>query len=253
LGKMGGNRHLKREMAPKFWPIHRKEFRWAVKPRSGPHPIDQCIPLIIVAREALGYAETRKEAKQIISQGKIKVDGKVRRDDLFPTGLMDVISIPDAKKNFRMLPSEKGLILHPVEEHEADFKLCRIENKTTVKNGHMQLNLHDGRNLSIHVNDPQHPEEDTYHTLDTLKINLKDQMNHEHFKMAEGTFVMLIEGKNAGKFGKIVSMDESGRERRRSLVTIEDEKGEKYQTILDYVFVIGDEKPRISLPKMGGD
>ncbi len=253
MGKMGRSRHLKREVSPKFWPIHRKEFHWAVKPRPGPHSVDQCIPLIIMVREMLGYAKTRKEAKQIISQGKIKVDGKVRRDDLFPAGLMDVISIPDARKNFRMLPSEKGSILHPIEEGEANFKLCRIENKNAMKNGHIQLNLHDGRNLLIRINDPQNPEEDTYHTLDTLKIKLEDRSILKHLGMAPGMFAVLIDGKNVGKFGRIISIDESGQERRRSLVMIEDENGEKYQTILDYVFVIGDEKPHLSLPKLEGD
>jgi len=253
LGKMGGSRHLKREMAPKFWPIHRKEFQWTAKPNAGPHPIDRCIPLVLVLREMLHYAKTEKEAKQIISQGKIRVDGKIRRDEFFPAGLMDVISISDSGKHFRLLPSEKGLTLHPIDEAEADFKLCRVENKNTIKNGHVQLDLHDGRNLVIRVNDPRNPEEDTYHTLDILKIRLEDQLILEHLKMSEGTLAMFIDGENVGKYGKIVSISESGLKRRKSLVTIEDENGEKYQTIMDYVFVIGDEKPRISPPRMEGD
>lgn len=252
MGKKGGSRHLKREKAPRFWPIHRKEFHWAVKPKPGPHPINQCIPLVIVVRETLGYAKTRKEAKHVISQGKIKVDGKVRRDGLFPAGLTDVISIPEIGKNFRVLPSEKGLTLHLIEESEAGFKLCRIEGKTTMKDGHVQLNLHDGRNLMIPVEDPQNPESDTRRTLDSLRIELKDQSVIEHLMLAEGAFAMIIGGKNIGKFGRIVSIDESGQERRRTLATIEDERGERYQTILDYVFVIGDERPGISLPKLGG-
>jgi len=253
LGKMGGSRHLKREAAPGFWPIHRKEFHWAVKPSPGPHPIEQCIPLVLIVREILGYAKTRKEAKQIISQGKVMVDGKIRRDDLFPTGLMDVVSIPEIEKHFRILPSEKGLILHPISKSEAGFKLCRIENKTTVKNGHIQLNLHDGRNILIRVNDPRNPEEDVYRTFDTLKIKLEDQSILEHMKLAEGMFAIFTSGKNIGKSGRIVSIEETGRERRKSLVTIEDEKGERYQTILDYIFVVGNEKPHISLPSLEGD
>lgn len=253
MGKMGGSRHLKREVSPEFWPIHRKEYNWVAKPRSGPAPIDRCIPLTVLLREMLGYSRTRKEAKQIISHGKISVDGKARRDDLFPVGLMDIVSIPDAKKDFRVLPSEKGLVLHPIKAGETDFKLCRIEDKVTVKDGHVQLNLHDARNLVVKVNDPQHPEEDAYDTLDTLKIRIEDGSILEHFKMAVGMSAILVEGKNAGKFGRIVSIDESGQERRRWLVTVEDEKGVRYQTILDYVFVIGDEKTRISLPRMEGD
>ena len=253
MGKMGGSKHLKREVSPRFWPIHRKEFHWAVKPRPGAHPVEQCIPLTLVVREILGYARTRREAKQIVSQGKVKVDGKVRRDDHFPTGLMDVISIPEVGRHFRVLPSEKGLVLHPIDEAETEFKLCRIENKRTIKNGHVQLNLHDGGNILIQVGDPQNREEDVYRSLDTLKIKLKDQSVLEHVKLAKGTFAILTSGKNIGKSGRIITIEESGLKRRNSLVTIEDEGGERYQTILDYVFTVGDEKPQISLPRPEGD
>jgi len=249
MGKKGGSLHLKREVSPAFWPIHRKEFTWAVKPRPGPHPINRCIPLVIIIREVLGLAETRKEARKIISQGKVKVDGEVRRDDRFPAGLMDVISIPEIKANYRILPSEKGLSLHQIDEKEASFKLCRIENKTVIRGGHIQLNLHDGRNILIRTEDPRKAEEDKYRTLDTLMISIPDQEIIEHLKMKEGMSAILIDGKNIGKHGIISSIEkQSGRKRRNLLVDIKDEKGETYQSILDYAFIIGDEKPRISLP-----
>ncbi|MEM3193440.1 MAG: S4 domain-containing protein, partial [Candidatus Bathyarchaeia archaeon] len=76
MGKMGGSRHLKREMTPTFWPIHRKKFVWALKPSPGPHPIERCIPLGVIVRDLLGLAETMREAKKIIAQGKILVDGR---------------------------------------------------------------------------------------------------------------------------------------------------------------------------------
>jgi len=249
MGKKGGSLHLKREASPKFWPIHRKEFTWAVKPRPGPHPINRCIPLVLIVREILGLAKTRKEARKIISQGKILVDGKVRRDDRFPAGLMDVISIPDLDAHYRILPSEKGLTLHSIDKKEAGFKLCRIENKTTVRGGHIQLNLHDGRNILIRVEDPTSPEEDKYRTLDTLMISIPDQEIMEYFRMEKGMSAILIDGKNIGKYGMISSIEEQpNRKRRRLLVNIEDESGRIYQSILDYAFVIGDETPRISLP-----
>jgi len=248
MGKKGGSLHLKREASPPFWPIHRKKFVWTVKPRPGPHPISRCIPLLLIIRDMLGFAETRKEAKKIISQGKILVDGRVRRDDRYPVGLMDVVSIPELKMNYRILPFEKGLTLHPIDEKEASFKLCRIENKTTVKGGHIQLNLHDGRNILIRVEDPENPVEDKYQTLDTLMISIPDQEIIEHLPLKEGVSAIITDGKNIGKHGLISSIDERpGQKRRRFLVSIKDEAGSIYQSILDYIFVIGDEEPRISL------
>jgi len=249
MGRKGGKRHLKRKPAPKFWPIHRKEAVFAVKPKPGPHPFSRCIPLTLIARDILGIAKTRQEAKKIISQGKIWVDGKVRKEDQFPTGLMDVISIPDMEKVYRVLPSKKGLTLYPVgKKEEAGFKLCRIENKTTVKGGHIQLNLHDGRNVLIRVKDANHPEEDVFETLDTLKISLPNQEITGHFKLKEGAPAIIIDGKNIGKFGKIVAIEKRpGQKRRKTLVTIEDSIGNRFQTTMDYIFVVGDKQPHISL------
>jgi small subunit ribosomal protein S4e len=161
---------------------------------------------------------------------------------------MDVVSIPDMEKTFRVLPSQKGLTLYPIGKEEAGFKLCRIENKTTVKGGHIQLNLHDGRNVLIRVKDANHPEEDVFQTLDTLKINLPNQEITGHFKLSEGAPAIIIDGKNIGKSGKIVAIEKRpGQRRRNTLVTIEDGNGNRFQTTMDYIFVIGDEQPHISL------
>ena len=50
MTKKGGSKHLKRLPAPVNWPIHRKEFRWVVKSRPGPHPLDRSLPLLLVVR-----------------------------------------------------------------------------------------------------------------------------------------------------------------------------------------------------------
>jgi len=249
LGKKGGKKHLKRKPAPKFWSIHRKEAIWTVKPKPGPHAHSRCMPLALVLRDILKLAKTRKEAKTIISQGKIKVNGKVQREELFPTGLMDVISIPDSEKTYRVLPSEKGLILHPIGTDEAEFKLCRIENKTVVGGGHVQLNLHDGSSMLIRVDDPKKPEEDVYKTLDTLKLSIPEQESMAHMKLTVGVPAIIIGGKNVGKYGKITTIEEKPSQKRRDLlVTIENKKGNRFQTTLNFIFVLGETEPSISLP-----
>ena len=248
MGKKGEKKHLKRKPAPRFWPIHRKELVWTVKPKPGPHPTSHCIPLTLIIRDILGLAETRKEAKTIISQEKIRVDGKIQREEGFPIGLMDVIARPSIENAYRVLPSEKGLILHSIDTEEAEFKLCRIENKSIVKGGHVQLNLHDGRNVLVKLDAPKHPEEDVYRTLDVLKISIPDQEVLEHANLAEGVPAIIFGGKNIGRHGNIVAFEERpGQKRRNLLATIEDKDGNRFQTTIDLVFAVGDKKPWISL------
>jgi small subunit ribosomal protein S4e len=248
LGRKGKSSGLKRKPAPKFWPIHRKEFVWVVKPADGPHSLLGCAPLAVVIRDELGFAKTRKEAKTIVSQGKIHVNGEIQRKDDFPVGLMDVISIPDIAKSYRVLPSYKGLILNEIGNEESKFKISRIEDKTVVGNGNIQLHLHDGSNIVVKIADPKNPQEDVYETLDTLKISLPEGQMIGHTKMKEKDYALITGGKNMGKHGKIIEIEKAeAKKRRNALVTIQDDEGKRYQTILDFVFAIGETQPLISL------
>ena len=56
----------------------------------------------------------------------------------------------------------------------------------------------------------------------------------------------MVAGRNAGKNGKIVDM-QNGTATRPAMVTIEDQTGNKFDTILDYTFVVGTDKPAIKL------
>lgn len=127
---MGSRKHLKRYRAPKSWPIHPKENKWTIKTNPGPHPLESSMPLLIIIRDILQLADTAREAKIIINKGEILIDGRKRKDYKFPVGFMDVIEIPKTGKVYRVLPDEKGqLILHPIEEENKAFKLCRIVDK----------------------------------------------------------------------------------------------------------------------------
>jgi small subunit ribosomal protein S4e len=251
MGKKGGLKHLKRKPAPRVWAVERKKYTWIVKPSPGPHPIAQCLPLTLILRDFLKLAKTAKEAEKIVAQEKVYVDGKIRRDASYPAGIMDVITLPEAERSYRVLPSQKGLILHPIEKDEASFKLCRIENKTTVENANVQLNLHDGTSILVHVADPKNPSEDTYRTLGTLKINPKTKEILGYIKLVKGAPVLLIGGKNVGKHGRIIELEErEGQKRRSQLATMEDKNGNHFQTTVNMVFVVGETEPFVSLPEV---
>lgn len=249
MARMGGRRHLKALAAPRFWPILRKEYKWTVKPSPGPHPIERSIPLLIIVRDILKYAKTSREARKLIAEGHFKVDGRVRKNYKYPVGLMDVIEVVDTGEVFRMIPVPvKVMQLIPISREEASFKLCRIENKTTVKGGHIQLNLHDGRNHIIRVADPTNPVEDIYDTLGTVKISIPKQGILDYVPLKEGSIAIIAGGRNVGRVGRIISI-KRGIRRFRSIVTLEDRHGNRFQTSLDYVFPIGVDKPLITLPE----
>jgi len=246
LGKKGKTARLKRNPAPKFWPIHRKEFTWVVKPSSGPHSLENSLSLTLVLRDILGVAKTKKEAGMILAQGKLAVDGITRKRADFPVGLMDVITLSEINEYFRVMPSSKGLVLSKIDKKESAFKLARVENKKTVKEG-VQIALHDGSNILIKVADPKNPVEVSYDTFDVLKIGLPEKEVTSKISTKIGNLAIITGGKNIGKKGKIVEIEKTeAKERRNALVVIEDEKGTKYQTILGFVFSIGETQPLIT-------
>ncbi len=239
MGKKGKTARLKRKPAPKFWPIHRKELPWIVKPSSGPHSLQSCLSLTLVLRDILAVAETRKEGKLILSEGKVQVNGTVRKKDDFPVGLMDVISMPDSNQYYRVMPSHKGLILAPISKEEANYKLVRVDDKATVRGG-VQIALHDGTNMLIKVADPKNPVEVPYETFDILKVTFADNQVVQTLKTREGNTAVITGGKNIGVQGKIVEIEKTeAKKRRQALVVVEDAQGARCQTILDYVFSIG--------------
>ena len=246
MGKKGKTARLKRKPAPAFWPIHRKELPWVVKPQSGSHSLEKCIPLTLVLRDMLGVAETRKEGKLILAQSKVLVDGKVRKRDESPVGLMDVISMPDAGKYYRVMPTHKGLVLASISKEESTFKLLRVESKSTVTNG-VQVAFHDGSVMLIKVADPKNPVEVPYETFDILKVTYPEKTINATFKTKEGNLAIITGGKNIGTTGKIVEIEKTeAKKRRQALVTIEDAKGARYQTIMDFVFTIGETAPMVN-------
>jgi small subunit ribosomal protein S4e len=246
VGKKGKTARLKRKPAPRFWPIHRKELPWIVKPSSGSHSLQNCLPLTLVLRDILRVAQTRKEGKLILAQGKVQVNGIVRKKDDFPVGLMDVVSMPDAAKYYRVMPSHKGLVLNSINKEETKFKLSRIENKITVKNG-VQIALHDGSNILVKVADPKKPVEVTYDTFDILKITCPEKQVALSLKTKVGNLAIITGGKNIGQQGKIVEIEKTeAKKRRQALVVVEDSQGTRYQTILDFIFSIGETAPLIT-------
>jgi small subunit ribosomal protein S4e len=248
MARRGQRKHLKRLPAPRHWPIKRKEAKFTTRVIPGPHPKEHCLTLAVILREVLGYAENMREVKAILSSGQVRVDGVIRKDGRFPVGLMDVLEIATSEERFRLLPKIRGgLKLISIGDAEAKYKLCRIETKTVVKGGKVQLGLHDGRTLLL----PEGEKSADYHTLDTLKVGIPKQKLMKTINLANGAYAVVSRGKNVGIEGKIVEI-EKRHGTHASTVTLQDPDGNKFQTALEYVFVVGKTKSEVTLEAEGG-
>jgi small subunit ribosomal protein S4e len=232
------SKHMKRLTAPTSWPISRKVNVWVTKPAPGPHPILRSIPLLTIVRDLAGYCDTAREARRIIGSRKIFVDGKPARNYKLPVGLFDVISVPDNRDYFRLLLDRRGKFrLMRITKEEAKWKLVRIENKTVVKGGVTQLNMHDGRNILL--------KKDVRKTGDTLKIAIPEQNVLGAFELKEGNQAYLIGGSHIGQLGTVEEIEVT-RSPKPNIVAFKD----GFTTIKDYVFMVGTDVAEITLPEV---
>jgi len=191
------------------------------------------IPISIFLKDMTKYAKTTKDVKNILTNKEVFVDGKRRKDRKFSVGFMDVIKLPDAKENYRVLLNTRGkLSVQTIDDNEAQTKLCKIVGKTALKKAQMQLNLNDGKNIII--------KEGSYKVGDSILLNLKDYTVKEHLPIEKGVTAFLISGKNIGKTGHIEEVNGEG-------YTFKDQDNNQYPVMKNSVFVIGKDKPVIKL------
>lgn len=231
--------------APKSWQLDKMGGVWAPRPTSGPHRLRESLPLILVLRNKLKYALNGREALQICMQRDILVDGKVRTDPKFPTGFMDVITIPKSNESFRVMYDEKGrFVLVKISAEEAKFKLCKVISIPVGTNKVPMLTTDDGR--TIRYPDP------VIKTGDTVKVDLATGKIVEHLKLDVGKLCFVNKGRNVGRIGVLVQ-----RERHLGsfdIAKLKDAKGNTFAIRLGATFVVGDGEgqSKVALPKGNG-
>ena len=210
--------HLKRLNAPRSWPIKRKVSIWTTKQRPGSHSVENSIPAAFLLRDMIKICDTAREAKT-------------------PVGLMDAVAIPKMDLYFRIVLTDKGkLVAVPISKDEAGWKLCRVEGKTKITGGKIQVNLNDGRNILL--------EKNAYKSGDVLKIAVPSQEILEVFALDKDAAVLITSGQHAGKTVTvseyIITEDASA-----NIVRFTDGT----ETVKRNVFVIGAGSSAIKLPE----
>lgn len=228
---------MKRLTAPRSWPVKRKTNHWIAKPSPGAHALEGSIPVTVVLRDMLQVCKTQAEVRSVISEKGILVDGKVVTNSKQGIGLMDVVTLPKSGIAYRMVMDRRGkLQLVKIPQEKTAWKLCRIENKSIVSGGKVQLNLHDGRNILV--------EKDSYKTGDVLKIEVPDQKVLEHYSLGKGCVSLITSGSHVGETA-VVDEYVVTRLASENLVKFKDGTS----TVKSNVFVIGAKAPEIELPE----
>ena len=234
---IAGSKKLKRQMAPSFWGITRKDKRFVITVRSGPHPKNLSIPSAVFLRDTLNMVSTLREAKSAIYEGKITVDGVKRKSLHHGIGLMDVVELEGVSDIYRLVP-QNAQILTPIKikDTEKTKKLVKVTSKTTIRNGKTQLGFHDGRSL---ISDTE------VSVGDSCLMQVPEQKIIDVIKLEKGSQVIVTQGVNAGQIGSIEDIKEGTfMLPKRVLVALGERKIEIPTTL---VMLVGKDKPVIEI------
>lgn len=234
---IAGSKKLKRQMAPQFWGIARKDKRFVITTKPGPHKKSYAIPTAVFLRDTLKIVSTLREAKASIYSGKVKIDGVVRKSLHHAIGLMDVIELENVSDIYRLVPTE-GKILKPIKIKDAEKskKLVRIVTKTTINKDKTQTGFHDGRSTLAEVNGK---------VGDTCVMQIPDQKVLEVIKLEAGCQGLVTRGINAGQIGKVESVEEGTFILPKRVILILGDR--KIEIPADVIMPIGKEEPVIQL------
>ena len=200
MANKGGRTTAKRQLAPVFWDINRKQGRFILRTHPGTHSKKYAYSLGVLLRDVLKVTKNMHEAKKIVDAGKVKVDNVIRYNVNFAIGLMDTIELVSSQKVYRLLP-KNSLLLYPIEinDNEKTLKLLKIKTKTINKGNKIQYGFHDGKTIL---------SEAIYSVGDTCLVKIPELEIIDTLKLQSDCLAILTRGDNAGNIGKIQEIKE---------------------------------------------
>ena len=237
MGSIAGSKKLKRQMAPTFWGINRKEKRFVITVRPGSHSKNNSIPTAVLLRDTLKKVKTLRESKSSIYGGKVKVDGIIRKSLHHSIGLMDIIELEGTTDVYRLVP-KNGRILVPIkiDVAEKSKKLVKVKSKTTNKGGKTQIGFHDGRTIIT----------DTKINIDdTCLLQIPEQKILDVIKFEKNSQIIVTNGINTGRIGLINEIKEGTFTLPKRINLLMDDK--MIEIPANITMVVGKEKPLIQI------
>ena len=237
MGSIAGSKKLKRQMAPTFWGINRKEKRFVITVSPGSHPKNYSIPTAVLLRDTLKKVKTLREAKSSIYGGKVKIDGVTQKSLHHSIGLMDVIELDGTTDVYRLVPKQ-GHVLQPIkiDSTEKSKKLAKVKSKTNIKGGKTQLGFHDGRTIITDMK---------ANIDDTCLLQIPEQKILDVIKFEKNSQVIVTRGINTGRIGLVNEIKQGTFTLpKRISVIIDDNTVEIPITI---TMVVGKDKPIIQI------
>lgn len=209
---------MKKIAMPKNWPVKKKDTTFIVRPR-GPHKFKESIPLLIIIRDMLKLGNNSRESEKIAKAGKILINNRIIKDIKFTVGMFDRISISEIGKYYELVFEDKKFVLKEIDKGKALKKVCKVIRKKILNKNKMQIGLHGGRTFLV--------EKEKIKVGDSVILNLESNKIEKIIAIEKGANCVIIRGKNIGKTGKIIELEEG--KKKSAIVECKDGKIKVYR------------------------
>lgn len=195
-------------------------------------------------RNKLKLAVTGRDVKEIVNYKDGKCSSTEKSKEIhtstMPNGRL-IAQTPNPLQG--AVRCKKRFVLHPIDVNKSAFKLCKVIRKAMGPNKIPYIITHDGRTIRFPDNDVK--------AGDSVKLNLETGKIVKHVKMEAGMICYITGGNSCGRVGEIIKIERHLGS--YDIVTLKDQRGERFITRSSNVFPIGVQKQlEMTLPKGNG-
>lgn len=181
--------HLTRAEISRVMPLPRKGTRYVARPLAY---TNRSLSVLSAVRDLLHLARTAREVKEMIKEKKLKINGRVVRDERESLTLFSLFEADHVYK-VTLLPTRR-FALEPTKHAT---RVAKVINKRLLRGNIVQINLHDGTNLLT---------KDKIAVGDSIELDLHLKIV-KIIPLKEGAKVLVGLGRNAGSIGIVKQLD----------------------------------------------
>jgi small subunit ribosomal protein S4e len=212
--------------------ILKKQNTWLTSKLPGPYSNESNEPLGLVIKMLFGFAENKKEVKYMLNNKTIKVNGIRIKKNRFPIGIFDIIEFEEIGKSYKIHFDRKGRFAYTeLKKGYEKVRPSKISNKTTLKNGKLQLTFDNGFTVLIDVKD-----KDKFKVADSVIYDFEKKSVKSVLKFEKGAHVFVTSGRHVGKDGNIKEIIPSKLGVKPEIVVQKDK--DEFRTLSNYVMVL---------------
>lgn len=197
MARHGESKHFKRSVVTRAVVIPRKKYKYYIRSMPGKHRVSESVALLGLVRDLMKIANNAKEARYLIKNGYVKIDGKQVKEEKYAVGFGDLVDIKNDK--FVISLDKNGRLNLLKNEFSDNLKRLKVTSKNKFKGDKTVLRLNDGRNLIS--------DNETVQAEDSVILNLATGKIDKVMPFEQGSQVIIFRGKNAGLVGKITKID----------------------------------------------